>query len=688
MAVATYTTGLVDLALAESGTYVELTDWTAGALSSGYEADYFIQGSTCKSSSVKTTQNSIAIDVGATTVDTNGAILTWGVLFAPNSLASYALGGLRVCVGASSSNFRMWFVGGSDKNPNPYGGWQCFAINPTVNSGAATIAVNSTNRTYTRSSGDFTSNGFEPNMNIYVTGCTNAGNNGRKVIESVSATVITVTDGTGLVTESGTGDEQIRFCDGIAGTPTNTHQVMGIACYLPTAYPSKGAPFGLDAIRHGRCEMRVAAGDSGTPGNFTDMAAKNDANDATNGYNRWGLFADRGGSFLWKGLMTLGYGGAVYFVDSNKVINVEDTPAVKRAFNTISIENASSTVYLTNCVFSSLSTRSPGKLIMTASADVQLTGCLYKDMDTFTFLSTAQVIGTSFVRCKEIDSGGGIFTESKILSPSVATDSYGIYWNSATNPDGYFDNMAFIKGASSHHAITFGTSASETITLRGIDFSGFNASNAQNDSVVHILRTAGITNIQCIGCTGVVSYKTAGATVNITQGVLTEITVKDSRTKAVIVGARVLVASADDTNFPYQASVSITGAETTAIVTHTAHGLITGDKVLIYGAEEDEYNGIFTITYISSDSYSYTTTSTVQSSPATGTPKSTFVFISGVTNSSGVISDQRVLPSGDQPITGWVRMSTTSPYYQESPISDTISSASGQSITTLMIADE
>ena len=520
MAVAVYAAGLADLALAESGTYVELTNWDAGTLSTGYEADYFIQGATCKSSTVKTTQNSIAIDVGATTVPTDGAVLVWGVVFAPNSLDTYANGGIRACIGGSASAFRMWYVGGKDKSPNPYGGWKNFAVNPTVNSGAVTLNVNSTNSTFTRTSGDFLADGFEPGMNILITGCTAAGNNSRRTIATVTTTVITVTSNTGMVTESGTGDEQVRFCDAIEGTPTTTHQVMGVACRMPTTYPSKGAPFGLDAIRYGRCEMRVTEGDSGTPANFTDMAAKNDANDAGAGYNRWGLFSEQGGAFLWKGLLTIGYNGtAAYFQDSNKVINVDDTPGVRRGFNKISLETAGSTIILTNCVFAALGTRSPGQLVMTHAVTATITGCLFKDMDTFTFLSSVSVLSSSFVRCQEVDSGGGTFTDSSILTPAVAVNSSGFKWNSASNPGAYTTGMTFSKGTNAHHAIEFGLSSPLSISLTNMTFSGFNASDEQDDSTLHILRTSGDVTINASGCSGNLSYKSAGANVSIVNTV-------------------------------------------------------------------------------------------------------------------------------------------------------------------------
>lgn len=88
-------------------------------------------------------------------------------------------------------------------------------LNVTANSpdtGAnITIATNAA-RTYTRSaggSGSFITDGFLPKMVITISGCTTAANNGVKVIQSVTATVITVYPSQVLVTEAGSGDERI-----------------------------------------------------------------------------------------------------------------------------------------------------------------------------------------------------------------------------------------------------------------------------------------------------------------------------------------------------------------------------------------------------------------------------------------------------------------------------------------------
>lgn len=76
-----------------------------------------------------------------------------------------------------------------------------------------TINVNATNKTLSRTAGDFTTDGFHAGQVIQLTGFPTS--NTTKVISTVSALVITCTNSTGLTTESGGGDERI------VGLPTH-----------------------------------------------------------------------------------------------------------------------------------------------------------------------------------------------------------------------------------------------------------------------------------------------------------------------------------------------------------------------------------------------------------------------------------------------------------------------------------
>jgi len=66
-------------------------------------------------------------------------------------------------------------------------------------------------KTYTRTDigGNFITQGIRAGDTVTFSGFSNAGNNGVKVVDTVTATVITVTSGTGLVNETGDGNEAV-----------------------------------------------------------------------------------------------------------------------------------------------------------------------------------------------------------------------------------------------------------------------------------------------------------------------------------------------------------------------------------------------------------------------------------------------------------------------------------------------
>lgn len=78
-----------------------------------------------------------------------------------------------------------------------------------INSGAITCSVVASAGTFTRSAGSFLTDGFRIGQTIDTSGFTNGGNNTTKIISTVTDLVITVTDTTGLVNETGDGDEVV-----------------------------------------------------------------------------------------------------------------------------------------------------------------------------------------------------------------------------------------------------------------------------------------------------------------------------------------------------------------------------------------------------------------------------------------------------------------------------------------------
>jgi hypothetical protein len=225
------------------------------------------------------------------------------------------------------------------------------------------------------------------------------------------------------------------------------------------------------------------------------------------------------------------------------------------------------------------------------------------------------------------------------------------------------------------------------VTFRRIAFTGFNASNEQNDSTIHVKRTTGTVTINLIGCSGNISYKSAGATVTlVVDPVTTAVTVKDVNTGSAIQSARVLLLAADGTGpMPYQESTTITRSGSTATATCTGHGLVTNDYVVIKGANQQEYNGVFQVTVTGTDTFTYTVAGT-PATPATGTIVTTGAPLYGTTDVNGLISASRSFTTS-QPITGRVRKATTGTLYKTGTVSGTISNTAGFSATVQLIPD-
>ncbi len=151
-----------------------------------------------------------------------------------------------------------------------------------------------------------------------------------------------------------------------------------------------------------------------------------------------------------------------------------------------------------------------------------------------------------------------------------------------------------------------------------------------------------------------------------------------------IVGARVLLLAGLGGDLPSDDSVSIVGSGTTATVTHTSHGMATGQKIQIKGVTQIEYNGIHTITVTTANAYTYTMSGS-PSSPALGSPKCTAVILSDVTDGTGELEITTFNYTTSQPVVGRVRKTTTAPFYKTGPITGTISSAGFSAIILLAL---
>jgi hypothetical protein len=309
-----------------------------------------------------------------------------------------------------------------------------------------------------------------------------------------------------------------------AAEPGMAERWIGVLAYLPTTSgPTKGYPLALDAVRYGRCTLQYLNGD-GAPNYNTFALAEAYANDPT---RRWGLLQYEKGVYVIQGFHSIGITGTPCdFRDSNKVVfwrasgnNNLSNNSVSDAFNRMEVINASSHLILDNVIFQALGTRARGDFYHTAG-EVTLTNCQFVSTGLMSLLSTTSMTDCIFRSTGVITAPGSTLSRSKILTSRAAADASALVWNVATDPATKLNNMEFSKGTAAHHAIEFGTSAPTTINLSGMTFTGFNATNGQNDSVLYFPATSGHYDVNASGCVGTISYKAMGTTtVTVTSGV-------------------------------------------------------------------------------------------------------------------------------------------------------------------------
>ena len=438
----------------------------------------------------------------------------------------------------------------------------------------------------------------------------------------------------------------------------------------------------MDQIHHGTSGMRWD-GSSGSLSNFR----------TTETSNALGVFVSRDGVDYLFARLEIGSATATTFTDSNFMIIFPNQPLCSTSFMglTIDLQNASTAISLQNGVISSgkpTSASRRGDLIVSGtSGTLDISKTTLNGLRLLTLNSKVTANSCIFGNTGQITAGGADLDGSSISGYEGAANTSAIIWDVNTDPDGKLNNATFTKGTAATHAIEFGTSSPTTMTLRGVNFSSYNASNNQNDSAIHIKRTDGYVTISVIGGTSP-SYRSDGATVVLViDPVTVSVNVKDIVDSSNIQSARVLVLAANGAGpMPYQKTTTITRSGSTATATCTAHGLITNDYAVIKGADQVEYNGPFQVTKLTDNTFSYTVSGTPDT-PATGTITTTGAPLYGLTDVDGNLSTTRSYGSS-QLITGRIRKATTGTMYKTGVISGNISSTAGFSANVQLIRDQ
>jgi len=303
------------------------------------------------------------------------------------------------------------------------------------------------------------------------------------------------------------------------GSPTATRQYSGWG-YKALAVPARGYPFGVDAIRFGRCTIQVTqggtiGGGSSTYGTFSEIAEFNDKNTTAartgftlldTGYHRLGIFQFQDGAYKYQGRLLLGTSGtAVDFRDSNRAITILDTKHVTANFTLIEVQNASSRVDWTGIAISKVGTVGKGRFLATDDADINFNSCTFTDMDTFVFKSNSTVLSTIFRRCGIVTQDGATITGCTF---DAASGTKALIANSVSA----VTDCTFVSSGTGYAIEGFATAGDYTVSSN--TFTGYGATGTAN-AALRVTATSGIVNINAPGGT---TYHSAGATVNIISG--------------------------------------------------------------------------------------------------------------------------------------------------------------------------
>lgn len=443
----------------------------------------------------------------------------------------------------------------------------------------------------------------------------------------------------------------------------------------------------LDAIRYG--DGLQAESTTTETFDFGDIAA-DDALTA----NYYGVIQPFFGILAAQGGLIIGdaTGSATTdFVSRNEQVVFQDQIVSSSHYGITAVSSATATTDfdITGLIVSTIG--GTGAEIDFSDTDINsiiFTDSTFVNMGAITWQSLADVRRNVYVGCGQITAAGADMRGSSISGYEGTAGTAALVYNVNVDPDGEFDDMAFTKGTAATHAIEFGSTSPSSITLRGIDFSGYSGTTGNNDAALYISdsNTGNSYTINLVGCTGTIAYRSAGASVTlVTNPVTATVKAVNANTTANIQGAYAYLEVASSAGgYPYLASVSVSVSGTVATVTHTGHGLSSNDKVRIRGLDQPGYNGIKTITVTGANTYTYTV---VNDGTATGSATSTFVVLAGLTDSNGEISGTYSYLT-NQPVIGKARLNSgAGPYYVTANISATISSSNGLTYTASMVPD-
>ena len=247
----------------------------------------------------------------------------------------------------------------------------------------------------------------------------------------------------------------------------------------------------------------------------------------------YGIVTEFGGVYYATGDIQFGTGATtMYFEMDGEILVFEDKPVAAGLYSLSGVGTGSTVAIQNSSTITSAGTTDATRFVFDWSdADLLSFTCtdsLIVRASTSTFKSGQTVTGNTFNDCGQITHGGATMNDCTVKGYEGTANTSALIYNVNADPNGEMDDMTFEMGTALTHAIEFGTTSPLTMTLTGCTFTGYNASNNQNDSTFHVKRTTGTVTINLSGATGNVSYRTDGADVVVQSTVSVEVTVIDA----------------------------------------------------------------------------------------------------------------------------------------------------------------
>lgn len=714
---ATYSTDLTTLTTAEAGTWTELASpYNAGGTPAA-DGENYIQGTDCFSQSTGTKTGlvfSIVFDAGAdqaASFATDDVVLIWSFYAVGVNLNTYANGGMRAVIAADLSNADAWAIGGSDYARNPYGGWINAAVDPTLTPdytiGSGTAGV-------------WRYFGTMPNtLNAISKGTPHA--------------VDAIRYGRGLLSLTGSGgtfSEIASYNDYNAGsTPPGTSS---------TSVDSGRHRLGLFQDNGGTYLWKglLSFGVTATSCTFTDSNETIIVDDAAKTYTAFNKIEvhNASSSVTWNNITFISLGTTS--PGSFEMVDDATFSATGCSFNSMGTFIFDSNSTITDCVFNTCGQ------ITSGAADMD--GCSFNQGTAATAVLAATPAEAALItNCTFISDGTGngleiTGTAADFTLTGVDFSGYSttvdankaIYVNIATGTV----NITISGGSgvtAASHVRTAGATINVIVGAVTVKVTATTETGGAIQSAYVHLRASNATGpfpyqeavtIARSGTTATVTHTGHGMASNdkiLLRGI-SDKTEDNTVHQITVTGTNTYTYTTTDSG-----STSYTGSnyvvdgqdETAYDNTPTTEGTFTGgtgyavsDEITLTGGTvvtvDAVSTGVVTQFTVNSgrDGGGRTTSEVLSQIWTTGSGtgfsltldtdnltgsiiKSTFVALNGTTDVNGEISATRVY-STDQPVVGWARKSTSSPYFKQGGVTDTIDNLVGLDYTAVLVSDE